>query len=347
MESIDENKNKLKKRVKCPNCESTEIQYINPNKTKYSYNCNNCGESITIQLPKKSKIPQEEDQKEINQKPKKIKKRKSSVIEEESNDQQKEKEKKKKKKIRRNKSTQDIPGYGIPDKNSDKNDDENEEETKDKTKKKKAKKKHKRDNSLTNLGSLINNIVTNVLGNLHIDGLEGLENIGDELGQLGNLEDLQNGTVIINKNNGPLTITVNRQNISNDVYDPIFSSFGSLFDDVFRNNFSSNFASNFDGDFFEQVSNVVERNRNTQNKKKKPVAEKLVNKLKKFPLTKKYCKKNKNGKFELPSCCICLTEIQKGEETVLLPCGHMFHWKCCLNWLNENNTCPMCRFEIK
>ena len=82
------------------------------------------------------------------------------------------------------------------------------------------------------------------------------------------MEDLQNGTVIINKNNGPLTITVNRQNISNDVYDPIFSSFGSLFDDVFRNNFSSNFASNFDGDFFEQVSNVVERNRNSQTKKK-------------------------------------------------------------------------------
>ena len=346
MESIDENKTKLKKRLKCPNCESTQIQYINPNKTKYSYNCNNCGESITVQLPKKSKIPQEEDEKEVNQKAKKIKKRKSSVIEEDINEQQKEKEKKKKKKIRRNKSTQDIPGYGNIDKNSDKNGDE-EEESKNKIKNKKAKKRHKRDKSLTNLGSLINNIVTNVLGNLHIEGLEGLENIGDELGQLGNLEDLEDGTVIINKNNGPLTITVNRQNISNDVYDPIFSSFGSLFDDVFRNNFSSNFASNFDGDFFEQVSNVVERNRNSQAKKKKPVAEKLMNKLKKFPLTKKYCKKNKNGKYESPSCCICLTEIQKGEETVLLPCGHMFHWKCCLNWLNENNTCPMCRFEIK
>ena len=40
-------------------------------------------------------------------------------------------------------------------------------------------------------------------------------------------------------------------------------------------------------------------------------------------------------------------EIQKGENTVLLPCGHMFHWKCCLTWLKKNNTCPMCRFEIK
>ena len=35
------------------------------------------------------------------------------------------------------------------------------------------------------------------------------------------------------------------------------------------------------------------------------------------------------------------------EKLVLLPCGHMFHWKCCLNWLKKNNTCPMCRFEIK
>ena len=57
--------------------------------------------------------------------------------------------------------------------------------------------------------------------------------------------------------------------------------------------------------------------------------------------------KNKNGKLELPNCCICLSEVAKNEETVLLPCGHMFHWNCCLNWLKTNNTCPMCRFEIK
>ena len=66
--------------------------------------------------------------------------------------------------------------------------------------------------------------------------------------------------------------------------------------------------------------------------------EQLLNKLNRAEDIKKY---------ELPNCCICLSEIAKGQETVLLPCGHMFHWKCCLNWLKKNNTCPMCRFEIK
>ena len=37
-------------------------------------------------------------------------------------------------------------------------------------------------------------------------------------------------------------VIVNRQNVSSDIFDPIFSSFGALFNDSFVNNFSSNFA---------------------------------------------------------------------------------------------------------
>ena len=62
-------------------------------------------------------------------------------------------------------------------------------------------------------------------------------------------------------------------------------------------------------------------------------------------MNEKYCKKVQN-KIEYPNCCICISEVKKGEETVLLPCGHMFHWKCCLTWLKKNNTCPVCRFEL-
>ena len=143
-------------------------------------------------------------------------------------------------------------------------------------------------------------------------------------------------------------MTVRRHNISNDIFDPMFSSFGSFFDGFFQDNFSSNFRSNVTGDFFSQILSILERNRAEANKNKHPPAtDTALNKLKKFSMNEKYCKKDKKGKIELPNCCICLTEIQKGEKTVLLPCGHMFHWKCCLTWLKTNNTCPMCRFEIK
>ena len=121
-----------------------------------------------------------------------------------------------------------------------------------------------------------------------------------------------------------------------------------MFDNNFRNNFSSNFRSNFRGNFLAEIIRILERNQEEAARKAHPPAsESALKKLKRFPLSEKYCKKDKKGKVEFPNCCICLNEIERGEKTVLLPCGHMFHWKCCLTWLKKNNTCPMCRFEIK
>ena len=77
-----------------------------------------------------------------------------------------------------------------------------------------------------------------------------------------------------------------------------------------------------------------------------PTSNSILKKLKKFSMDDKYCKKDSNGKLEFPNCCICITDIQKKEKTVLLPCGHMFHWKCCLKWLKNNNICPVCRFKL-
>ena len=157
-----------------------------------------------------------------------------------------------------------------------------------------------------------------------------------------------NNNINYNSRRSPFRITVHRDPISNDIFDPIFSSFGSMFDNIFQDNFSSNFRSNLQGDFISQILSILQRNQEEANRNKHPPAsDTALKKLKKFNMNEKYCKKDKNGKIELPNCCICLTEIQKGENTVLLPCGHMFHWKCCLTWLKKNNTCPMCRFEIK
>ena len=146
----------------------------------------------------------------------------------------------------------------------------------------------------------------------------------------------------------PFRVTVQRQNVGRDIFDPIFSSFGSIFNGVFQDNFSSNFSSNYRGNFFNEILRILERNREeAQRNSHPPTSKENLNKLKKFDLTQKYCKLDKNGKYELPNCCICLSEINLGEKTVLLPCGHMFHWNCCLTWLQKNNTCPICRFEIK
>ena len=154
--------------------------------------------------------------------------------------------------------------------------------------------------------------------------------------------------MIFSNNDGNFHNFVQRQNVPQFIFDPMFLAFGSMFDDSFRNNFSSNFRSNFRGNFLNEIIRILERNQEEAARRAHPpTSEAVLNKLKKFPLSDKYCKKDKNGKIELPSCCICLNNIEKNEETVLLPCGHMYHWNCCLTWLKNNNTCPMCRFELK
>ena len=146
----------------------------------------------------------------------------------------------------------------------------------------------------------------------------------------------------------PYRVFVQRQNVPQFIFDPMFLAFGSMFNDDFRNNYSSNFRSNFRGNFLNEILRILERNQDEAARRAHPpTSESALKKLKRFPLSEKYCKKDKSGKIELPSCCICLNDIQKNEETVLLPCGHMFHWNCCLSWLKTNNTCPLCRFELK
>lgn len=35
-----------------------------------------------------------------------------------------------------------------------------------------------------------------------------------------------------------------------------------------------------------------------------------------------------------------------GDEVQLLPCKHAFHAPCVAPWLQQNNSCPVCRLEL-
>ena len=144
----------------------------------------------------------------------------------------------------------------------------------------------------------------------------------------------------------PFMGRVFRHNFDEDIFDPTFEFFGSSFNNFFRDNYSSNFRSNFTngggiGEIFELLRNQTQNDIN-----RKTTSEKSLQKLKRFKMNEKYCKKSSEGKTEYPNCCICLSDVVRNEETVLLPCGHMFHWPCVLEWLKQNNTCPVCRFEL-
>lgn len=46
------------------------------------------------------------------------------------------------------------------------------------------------------------------------------------------------------------------------------------------------------------------------------------------------------------ACVICLEEFPDGPEVTQMPCKHVFHDECILQWLNYKNCCPLCRSEI-
>ncbi|ETK74701.1 hypothetical protein F441_18941 [Phytophthora nicotianae CJ01A1] len=45
-------------------------------------------------------------------------------------------------------------------------------------------------------------------------------------------------------------------------------------------------------------------------------------------------------------CVICLSDYEKDEKVISLPCGHTFHKDCGMTWLVEHNVCPTCRYEL-
>ncbi|KAL4333646.1 hypothetical protein GQ457_07G004080 [Hibiscus cannabinus] len=45
-------------------------------------------------------------------------------------------------------------------------------------------------------------------------------------------------------------------------------------------------------------------------------------------------------------CAICLDGLSSGCKAKRMPCSHVFHGDCIVNWLGISNICPTCRFEL-
>eukprot|EP01080_Neovahlkampfia_damariscottae_P009577 gene9577-1780_t len=47
------------------------------------------------------------------------------------------------------------------------------------------------------------------------------------------------------------------------------------------------------------------------------------------------------------SCPICIEAFEISTKALVLPCNHLFHEKCLIEWLQKRATCPLCRTEIE
>uniref|UniRef100_A0A2P2IV38 RING-type E3 ubiquitin transferase n=1 Tax=Rhizophora mucronata TaxID=61149 RepID=A0A2P2IV38_RHIMU len=48
-----------------------------------------------------------------------------------------------------------------------------------------------------------------------------------------------------------------------------------------------------------------------------------------------------------PECAICKENLVVDDKMQELPCKHTFHPPCLKPWLDENNSCPICRHELR
>ena len=46
------------------------------------------------------------------------------------------------------------------------------------------------------------------------------------------------------------------------------------------------------------------------------------------------------------TCVICLENYEKEDKITTLECNHIFHHQCIVSWVENDNTCPLCRVTL-
>ncbi|KAJ6741010.1 E3 UBIQUITIN-PROTEIN LIGASE PRAJA [Salix purpurea] len=69
-----------------------------------------------------------------------------------------------------------------------------------------------------------------------------------------------------------------------------------------------------------------------------------------FPATKSSIDALERVVFDVSApasdCAVCLEEISAGKEVILMPCSHVYHSDCIVQWLQTSHFCPLCRYHM-
>ena len=51
--------------------------------------------------------------------------------------------------------------------------------------------------------------------------------------------------------------------------------------------------------------------------------------------------------FENNECIICLDNMKKDDDIIIIKCGHKYHKTCLMKWFNKKKICPECDFLVE
>ena len=107
----------------------------------------------------------------------------------------------------------------------------------------------------------------------------------------------------------------------------------------------NNFANWFHDGFEDAARNLQQQQQQyqqqQQSKAPPPVSNKFLQSLQYVNVTADDLLEESNKE-----CCICLVTQNLGQRVYKLPCGHLYHPECLLDWIKRHCTCPVCRFEL-
>ena len=90
----------------------------------------------------------------------------------------------------------------------------------------------------------------------------------------------------------------------------------------------------------ENELNLIINNTENNIEKNKENSEELIKKVLKI-CSEDTFNPEKYKLYEDEECTICLLKYQKDEKIIILPCMHIFHYDCMIDWLKKKTTCPL------
>ncbi|XP_048447678.1 E3 ubiquitin-protein ligase SDIR1-like [Pyrus x bretschneideri] len=65
------------------------------------------------------------------------------------------------------------------------------------------------------------------------------------------------------------------------------------------------------------------------------------------PASKSSIEKLKRARVEVSATCsVCMEEMEVGSQAIHMPCSHLYHKDCIVEWLDKSRVCPLCRFAM-
>ncbi|KXJ18413.1 RING finger protein 24 [Exaiptasia diaphana] len=69
--------------------------------------------------------------------------------------------------------------------------------------------------------------------------------------------------------------------------------------------------------------------------------------LKKVNFKNKFWFQKQKTNLKDDMCTICLEDFKGREEINMCKCGHAYHHKCIMKWLEIKDTCPICQRNVR